>query len=155
MNFVHLAALAQTATTDLRSKPDWGFVAVVAGLVFAAIQAHRFWRQTIRLEDQIEALKKDQAFTYEKYRSAFKAFRGAAALVERGSGLVTEATPGWEAAGLPAVGRRLAAEGEALLPAPGPDGTVGAPAMLDLGGRPFEAAPLGGASLGLLLVQPR
>lgn len=153
MNFVHLAALAQTATTDLRSKPDWGFVAVVAGLVFAAIQAHRFWRQTIRLEDQLEALKKDQAFTFEKYRAAFKALRGAAALVERTSGLVTEATPGWVALGLPAVGRRLGSE--AVLPAPEPDGTVGAPVILDLGGRSYEAAPLSGASLGLLLVQPK
>ncbi len=161
MNFVQLAAWVQTAPTDLRSRPDWGFVAVVIGLVFAAIQAHRFWRQTIRLEDQLVAMKKDQAFTYEQYRDAFKALRGPAALVERGTSLVTQATPGWVAEGMPAIGSRLAQGDEGLreawsaLPAPAADGTVSTPVQVVLGGRSLEVVPLAGASLGLLLVQPR
>lgn len=155
MNFVCLAVLAQTAPQDLRSRPDWGFVAVVAGLVFAAVQAHRYWRRTIRLEDQLEALKRDQAFTFEKYRAAFKALQAPAALVERGSGLVTEATPGWVAAGLPAVGSRLGSGEVALLPAPDAAGTVAPPATLTVGGRAHEAVALTGAGLGLVLVQPQ
>jgi hypothetical protein len=136
-------------------------VAVVAGLVFAAIQAHRFWRQTIRLEDQLEALKKDLAFTLERYRETFRSLEHPVAFVERTSGLVAEASPAWKAQGLPEVGRRIGASDEALqqawasLPAPAADGTVGGPMAVVLQGRPFEARALTGASLGLILVQPK
>lgn len=161
MNFVSLAAWAQTAPQDLRRGPDWGFVAVVAGLVFAAIQAHRFWRQTIRLEDQLVALQKDLAFTLERYREAFKSLEVPVAFVERTSGLVAEASPAWKAQGLPEVGRRIGAGDEGLqqvwagLPAPASDGSVAGPVALTLQGRTFEARPLTGASLGMILVQPR
>lgn len=146
---------------DHRTGPDWGFVAVVVGLVFAAIQAHRFWRQTIRLEDQLEALKKDLAFTLERYREAFKSLEHPVAFVERTSGLVAEASPAWKAQGLPEVGRRIGAGDEALqqvwsaLPAPAADGTVAEPLALHLQGRAFEARHLTGASLGMILVQPK
>ncbi len=161
MNFVSLAAWAQTTPQDHRTGPDWGFVAVVVGLVFAAIQAHRFWRQTIRLEDQLEALKKDLAFTLERYREAFKSLEHPVAFVERTSGLVAEASPAWKAQGLPEVGRRIGAGDEALqqvwaaLPAPAADGTVAEPIDLRLQGRAFEARSLTGASLGMILVQPK
>ncbi len=161
MNFVSLAAWAQTAPQDFRRGPDWGFVAVIAGLVFAAIQAHRFWRQTIRLEDQAEALKKDLAFTLERYREAFRSLTHPVAFVERTSGLVAEASPAWKAQGLPEVGRRIGAGDEALqeawgaLPAPAADGTVAEPLTLRIQGRSFEIRFLTGASLGMILVQPQ
>ncbi len=161
MNFVSLAAWAQTAFQDHRGGADWGFVAVAAGLVFAAVQAHRFWRQTIRLEDQLEATRKDLAFTLERYREAFKVLEHPVAFVDRASGLVAEVSPAWQAQGLPEVGRRLGAGDEALqqawaaLPAPAADGRVAGPTTLTLQGRPFEVRPLAGASLGMILVQPR
>lgn len=161
MNFVSLAAWAQTAPQGARSGPDWGFVAVVAGLVFAAIQAHRFWRQTIRLEDQLEAVKRDLGFTLERYRETFKALTHPVALVERTSGLVAEASPAWSAQGLPELGRRIGAGDEAVqaawatLAAPSPTGEVAPPLAFTLHGRTFEARALTGASLGMILVQPR
>jgi len=73
---------------------------------------------------------------------------------------VTEATPGWEAAGFPAKGRMIH-DGEAAaqtawsaVPAPGADGSVAPAFSFQVGGRAFKATPLAEESLGLVLVEP-
>ena len=139
---------------------DRGLFVLVLALIFAAILAHRFWRKTVRLEDELAATKKDLSFHLGRYRRAWRVLGQQAALAERGTGLVSEATPGWEAAGLPAKGAAIH-RGEAAaqaawsaLPAPGSDGTVGAPITFELGGRRFKATPLAEEALGLVLVEP-
>ena len=139
---------------------DRGLFVLVLALIFAAVLAHRFWRRTIRLEDELAATQKDLTFYLGRYRSAWRALGGQAALVERGTGLVTEATPGWEAGGLPAKGAAIhRGETAALaawtsIPAPAADGSVGAPIAFELGGRRFKGTPLTGEALGLVLVEP-
>lgn len=139
---------------------DGGLLAVLAALVFSAVLAHRYWRKTIRLEDELESVTRDLAFHYGRYRRAWRTLQGSAALAERGSGFVTEATPGWEAAGLPAKGA-LIHRGEApalaawsAIPAPGADGRVSPPFLFQEGGRSFRATPLAEESLGLVLIEP-
>ena len=139
---------------------DRGLFVLVLALIFAAILAHRFWRRTIRLEDELATMKKDLTFHLGRYRRAWRGLGQRAALVERGTGLVTEATPGWEAAGLPAKGETIH-RGEAAaqaawsaIPAPTAEGVVGAPMAFELGGRLFKATPLADEALGLVLVEP-
>lgn len=146
---------------DAGSRPfDRGLLAVVAGLLFAAILAHRYWRKTIRLEDELETAKKDLTFHYGRYRRAWRTMRGPAALAERVTGLVTEATPGWEAAGFPAKGRMIHGGEDAAqaawsaIGAPGADGSVSPAFSFQMGGRSFKATPLAEESLGLVLVEP-
>ena len=146
---------------DAESRPfDRGLLVLLAALLFAAILAHRFWRRTIRLEDELETTKKDLTFHYGRYRRAWRTMQGSAALAERVTGLVTEATPGWEAAGFPAKGRMIhGGEDEAqtawsAIPAPGADGSVSPAFSFRLGGRSFKATPLAEESLGLVLIEP-
>jgi hypothetical protein len=146
---------------DAGSRPfDRGLLVVLAALLFAAILAHRYWRRTIRLEDELETAKKDLTFHYGRYRRAWRALQKPAALAERVTGLVTEATPGWEAAGFPAKGRMIhggESAAEAIwsaIPAPGADGTVSPAFSFQLGARSFKATPLAEESLGLVLVEP-
>lgn len=153
-----LLALLQT---DTASRPfDRGLLVLIAALVFAAILAHRYWRRTIRLEDELETAKKDLTFHFGRYRRAWRGLDQPAALAERVTGLVTEATPGWEAAGFPAKGRMIhGGEEEAqtvwsAIPAPGADGSVSPAFSFRLGGRAFKATPLAEESLGLVLVEP-
>lgn len=139
---------------------DRGLLVVILALIFAAILAHRFWRKTIRLEDELARTKMDLTFHLGRYRRAWRTMEGPAALAERVTGLVTEATPGWESAGLPAKGTVIhggEAEAQAAwsaLPAPATDGTVGGPIAFTVGGHTLKATPLGEESLGLLLVEP-
>jgi hypothetical protein len=155
MNFSPTALPSQTA-----SHPDWGYIATVAGLVFAAIQAHRYWRATIRLEDEFAAFKKDSGFTLDRYQQAFPHLSQPAAFVDRNSGRVTQATPAWVQAGLPGPGTLFAASDPALeaawtaIPAPDAEGHQAEGRSLQGGNRRFRALPLGGPSLGLVLVQP-
>jgi hypothetical protein len=64
------------------------------------------------------------------------------------------------AAGLPAAGSVFTAGDEALaaawaaIPAPDAEGHAAESRHLGCGGRSFQVLPLGGASLGLVLVQP-
>ena len=145
---------------DAPRSVDGGLLVILAALLFAAILAHRYWRKSIRLEDELARTKMDLTFHLGRYRRAWRGLGQRAALVERGTGLVTEATPGWEAAGLPAKGEVLhrgeAAAGAvwSAIPAPTAEGAVGAPRTFELGGRPFKATPLAEEALGLVLVEP-
>lgn len=141
-------------------RVDGGIVLLVAALFLVSILAHRYWRAKIRLEDDLEARDRDASRTFDRYRRAFRILPGPAAFVDRISGLVMEATPGWTRQGLPAPGAVLYAEDAVLeeawraIPAPDPELGPAAPAPLGLGGRPFTATCLGGDSLGVVLVAP-
>ena len=154
-----MSALILLLATDPRPL-DRGLLAVLVALVFAAILAHRYWRKTIRLEDELGTTKKDLTFHYGRYRRAWRALQQTAALAERVTGLVTEATPGWEGAGLPAKGELIhrgepAALGAwSAIPAPGADGSASPAFVFRLGDRSFKATPLAEESLGLVLVEP-
>lgn len=146
---------------DDSSRPfDRGLLVVLVTLLFTAILAHRYWRRTIRLEDELETTRKDLTFHLGRYRRAWRTLQQTAALVERATGLVTEATPGWEAAGFPAMGGVIhrgespAMAAWSAIPAPAADGRVGPAFVLQIGGRSFRATPLGEESLGLVLVEP-
>lgn len=155
MNFSHPALPPQTT-----AHPDWGYIATLTGLVFAAIQAHRYWRATIRLEDEMAATQKDTQFTLDRYQQAFPHLRVPAAFVDRNSGRVAQVTPGWTAAGLPGPGTVLTAGDEAAtamwasIPGPDAEGHQADARALSVNGHRFHILPLGGASLGLVLVQP-
>lgn len=139
---------------------DHGLLVVLGALVFMVILAHRYWRKTIRLEDELETTTKDLAFHYGRYRRAWRALQQTAALAERVTGLVTEATPGWERAGFPAKGEVIhrgesaAQAAWSAISAPGADGSVSPAFVFRLGGRSFRATPLAEESLGLVLVEP-
>lgn len=146
---------------DAGARPfDRGLLVILLALIFAAILAHRFWRKTIRLEDELGTTKKDLTFHLGRYRRAWRTMRGPAALAERVTGLVTEATPGWEAAGLPVKGAVIhggepaAQSAWAAIPAPAADGAVGAAFTFMVGGRTLKATPLDEESLGLVLLEP-
>ena len=144
----------------LSTRVDGGLLLILAGLFFASILAHRYWRAKIRLEDELEALKRDLGFTQSRYREAWRRFGAVAAFADRGNGLVIEVTPGWASAGLPGAGSRIYAGDAALeaawkaLPPPDPEGHAGGPVDLKLGVRTFTATPLEGASLGIVLLEP-
>jgi hypothetical protein len=139
-------------------RVDGGVLLLVAALFLATILAHRYWRAVIRLEDELQARRLDLERSQERYRVAFRALGAPAAFVDRATALVIEATPGWLAAGLPPVGDTLHGEDEALAEAwralgpPDAEHRPAPPVALTIGLRPFRAEPLGGASLGLVLV---
>jgi hypothetical protein len=139
-------------------RVDGGVLLLVAALFLATILAHRYWRAVIRLEDELQARRVDAERSLERYRVAFRAMAEPAAFVDRATALVVEATPGWVAAGLPPVGDTLHGPDEALATAwralapPDADHRPAAPVVLAIALRPFRAEPLGGASLGLVLV---
>lgn len=142
-------------------KVDGGVLLLVAALFLVSVLAHRYWRAKIRLEDELEAKDLDGARAFERYRLAFRALPAPAAFVDRATGLVMEATPGWAGDGLPEPGEALFVEDAALeaawraVPAPGPDHRPADPLALRVRGRAFTATFLGGASLGVVLVAPR
>jgi hypothetical protein len=137
---------------------DYGVLALVAALFFASILAHRYWRAQIRLEDQLEALGRDAARVHERYHAAFRQMPWPVAFVDRATGLVMEAAPGWAAAGLPAAGEPVFGDDPELeaawraIPPPDFENRAAAPVGLRVRGRDFRAEPLGGASLGVVLV---
>lgn len=139
---------------------DRGLFVIVVSLIFVAILAHRFWRKSLRLEVELAEAKKDLSFHLGRYRRAWRALGQSAALAERSTGFVTEATPGWEAAGFPAKGTAIhggdaAAQAVwAAIPAPMADGSVAASFLFELHGTRFKATPLMEESLGLVLVEP-
>ena len=137
---------------------DHGVLLLVAALFLATVLAHRFWRARIRLEDQLAALERDAARVHERYRLAFRQVGWPLAFVDRATGLVLEAAPGWLAAGLPGAGERIFREDPELeavwraIPAPDGEHRPADPVELRLQSRTFRAEPLGGASLGVVLV---
>ncbi|HJW09121.1 MAG TPA: hypothetical protein VJ483_05755 [Holophagaceae bacterium] len=140
---------------------DRGFLTLVGALIFCAILAHRYWRAKIRLEDELAATKKDLGFHLGRYQRAWRAQHQPAALVDRASALVVEATPGWLALGLPAPGSAVH-DGEegalaawAAIPAPGADGHARAALEMEVRSRGLRAQPLEAEGLGLVLVEPR
>ncbi len=140
---------------------DRGFLVVIGALIFCAILAHRYWRAKIRLEDELASTKKDLGFHLGRYQRAWRALRQPAALVDRASALVVEATPGWVALGLPAAGTAIHGGEEHVqaawtaIPAPGPDGQPRGAVELRVRERELRAQPLEGEGLGLVLVEPR
>jgi len=137
---------------------DYGVLTLVAALFLATILAHRFWRARIRLEDQLAALARDAERVHERYRLAFRQVGWPLAFVDRATGLVMEAAPGWIAAGLPEAGARIFQDDPELeaawraIPAPDAEHRPADPVRLRLQSRAFQAQPLGGASLGVVLV---
>ena len=142
-------------------RVDRGVLLLVAALFLATILAHRYWRAVIRLEDDLEAQRLDSQRTLERYRVAFRALPYPAAFVDRATGLVMEAAPGWLRQGLPAGGEALFGEDPALeaawrsIPAPDAEHRAAPAVDLEIGQRAFRAEPLGGASLGVVLVFER
>ena len=142
-------------------RVDRGVLLLVAALFLATILAHRYWREVIRLEDEVESRRLDLERALERYQVSFRASPHPAAFVDRVTGLVMEAAPGWSAAGLPAGGEVLY-DGDAALEAlwkaiPAPDAQhrpAGAQDLL-IRGRVFTAEPLSGLSLGIVLVTAR
>lgn len=143
----------------LSRTPDTGLLVILAALFFTAILAHRLWRGKIRAEDELTAFQKDMAFSAGRYRAGFRQLRAIAAFADRATGLVVEPTPGWLAAGLAEGGRRIWGEDGMVegvwksIPAPGPENQVGKPVLFAMGGRTYQAEPLEGESLGIVLVQ--
>lgn len=142
-------------------KVDGGVLLLVAALFLASVLAHRYWRAKIGLEDALEAQELDALRSWERYRLAFRALPAPAAFVDRATGLVMEATPGWVRAGLPGPGVAVHGGDPALeaewraVPAPGADHKPAEPMALALRGGAFTATFLGGPSLGVVLVVPR
>ncbi|BDU71621.1 hypothetical protein [Mesoterricola silvestris] len=142
-------------------KVDGGVLLLVAALFLASVLAHRYWRATIRLEDEGEARELDARRALERYREAFRGLPAPAAFADRATGLVMEATPGWAGQDLPAPGEPVFRDDPALeaawraIPGPGPDHRPADPGPLTLRGRAFTATCLGGASLGVVLLVPR
>ena len=140
---------------------DRGFLVIVGALIFCAILAHRYWRAKIRLEDELVSVRKDLGFHLGRYQRAWRGLQLPAALADRATGLVVEATPGWAALGLPAAGATLpggeteAKAAWAAIPAPDAEGRVAGAVDLNVAGRALRAQPLAGEALGLVLVEPR
>ncbi|MBL0312091.1 MAG: hypothetical protein IPP78_05110 [Holophagaceae bacterium] len=143
----------------LSRTTDTGLLVVISALFFTAILAHRLWRGKIRAEDELVAFQKDFGLSMGRYRAGFKRLQSIAAFVDRATGLVVEPTPGWLAAGLAEGGRRIWGEDGMVegvwksIPAPGPENQVGKPVLFAMGGRTYQAEPLEGESLGIVLVQ--
>jgi hypothetical protein len=148
----------------LASLPPWphrvdrGVLLLVAALFLVTILAHRYWRATIRLEDEALARGLEAERALERYRVQFRTSPHPAAFADRATGLVMEAAPGWVQAGLPLGGAALF-EGDPDLEAawraiPGPDAEHRPAQAVELviRQRPFRAEPLGGPSLGIILV---
>lgn len=155
MNFV------QSSTPALPHATDRGTLLVVAALFLVSILAHRLWRGKIRAEDEREALRKDLAFSQGRYRAGFRASRHPSAFADRATGLVIEATSGWTEAGLAPAGKPVWQGDPGLeaawrqIPAPGSEGQPAPPTTLEASGRTLLATPLGGDSLGVVLLEAR
>jgi hypothetical protein len=132
---------------------------ILAALFFTAIMAHRLWRGKIKAEDELTAFQKDSAFSLGRYRAGFRKLQSVAAFADRGTGLVVEPTPGWLTAGLAEGGRKVWGEDSAAeslwksIPPPNAENRVGEPIRFTLAGRTFQAEPLEGENLGIVLVQ--
>ena len=153
-----MAALNLDPTPPWPHHLDFGLLALVAALFLAVVLAHRYWRGQIRLEDQLAAMERDAERVHGRYHAAFRRLPCPAAFVDRVTGLVMEAAPGWIQDGLPQPGDPVF-QGDPELEAawraiPPPDAEHRAADRVDLRiqDRPFRAEPLGGASLGVVLV---
>ncbi|BDU75762.1 hypothetical protein [Mesoterricola sediminis] len=141
-------------------RVDGGVLLLVAALFLASVLAHRYWRAVIRLEDAAAAREADLTRRLDRYQVAFRRSEAPAAFVDRITGLVVEATPGWAAQGLPAAGTRVFGEDPGQedawrrIPPPAEDGAPAEARTLDLAGRRFSATCLGGPSLGLVHLTP-
>lgn len=137
---------------------DYGVLILIAALFLASILAHRYWRARIRLEDQLAAQERDAERVHARYHAAFRRTPAPLAFVDRVTGLVMEAAPGWLAAGLPAAGEPLFLDDPGLEAAwraiapPDAGHRAAAPVELRVRGRRLRAEPLDGASLGVVLV---
>lgn len=144
---------------SLSRTADTGLLVVLAALFFTAILAHRLWRGKIKAEDELTAYQKDSAFSMGRYRAGFRSLQSIAAFADRATGLVVEPTPGWVAAGLAEGGRKVWGEDGTVesawksIPAPNDENRVGKPVRFVLAGRSFQAEPLEGENLGIVLVQ--
>lgn len=154
-----MIAITPEQVPSLSRPADAGFLIVLGALAFTAILAHRLWRGKIRAEDELAAHQKDAAFSMGRYRMGFRKLRSVAAFVDRSTGRVVECSPGWASAGLAEAGRKVWGEDSAgetawsSIPPPDAEGRVGEAVRFILGGRSFEAEPLDGTSLGIVLVQ--
>ena len=143
----------------LSRTPDTGLLVILAALFFTAILAHRLWRGKIRAEDELTAFQKDLAFSMGRYRVGFRKLQSIAAFADRATGLVVEPTPGWLAAGLTEGGRKVWGTDSAVesawksIAAPDTENHVGEPVRFVMAGRAFQAEPLEGENLGIVLVQ--
>ena len=151
-------AILILAIPNLPYRLDYGVLTLVAALFLASILAHRYWRAQIRLEDLLAAREADLERVHARYRAAFRRAPAPLAFVDRVTGLVMEAAPGWLAAGLPAAGEpvfrddpELEAAWRAIAP-PDAEHRAAAAVALRIRGRAFRAEPLGGPSLGVVLV---
>ena len=137
---------------------DYGVLLLVAALFLASILAHRYWRAQIRLEDQLAAQARDVELVHQRYRLAFRQVGWPLAFVDRATGLVMEAAPGWTAAGLPEAGQPVFLGDPELeatwrgIPPPDAQARPAGLVQVRIQSRPFRAEPLGGASLGVVLV---
>ena len=153
-----MAVLLQAALPPWPHRLDYGVLLLVAALFLASILAHRYWRAQIRLEDQLAALGRDAERSFERYRAAFRRLPFPAAFVDRATGLVLEADPGWLAAGLPEAGAPVFLDDPELeaawraIPPPDAGDRPAEPVELCLRGAAFRAEPLAGVSLGVVLV---
>ncbi len=154
-----MSFVLMTQSAGLGASPDRGTLALVAALFLVSILAHRLWRGKIRAEDEVLALRKDQAFSQGRYRAGFRALGLPAAFADRATGLVMEATPGWVEAGLletgqPVWSREPAAEAVwREIPPPSEDGRPAPSRLLQFQGQALRATPLGGESLGVVLLE--
>ena len=152
------AALIFDAIPAWPHRLDYGVLTLVAALFLATILAHRYWRGQIRLEDQLAALEKDSERIHARYHAAFRRMPCPAAFVDRVTGLVMEAAPGWTRAGLPEPGEPVflgdpkLEEAWRASPPPDAEHRAAAPVALRVRDLPLRAEPLGGASLGVVLV---
>lgn len=154
-----MIAITLDQAPSLSRAPDTGLLVILAALFFTAILAHRLWRGKIKAEDELTAFQKDSAFSMGRYRAGFRRLQSIAAFADRATGLVVEPTPGWLAAGLAEGGRKVwggdstAEIAWKSIPAPDAENHVGEPVHFEMAGRSFQAEPLEGENLGIVLVQ--
>lgn len=151
--------LAQDLTPHLSRPMDRGLLVLIITLFGVSILAHRLWRGKIRAEDEFLAFQKDLALSQGRYRTGWRKLLTVAAFADRVSGLVVEPTPGWISAGLPEGGRKVWGEDATAesawraIPSPNAEDQAGEPVRFVMAGRSFLAEPMGGESLGIVLVQ--
>lgn len=138
---------------------DVGVLVLLLLLLGALLGLHLLRRRALALEAALAAAGQEAEVRTGRYREAFRALGAPAAFVDRVTGLVVEATPGWCEAGLPEPGARICApEEEALwrsLPVSARAEDPPPAQVYILSGRAFRALSLSGASQGLVLLLPR